>query len=65
MKNSNDCCLLEPILLVRVRETLILTELLTLHFNNNITGKMRIEVDLVPRFPHMQTMAVTFLGACE
>lgn len=26
------------------------------------TGKMRIEVDLVPRYPHMQTMAVTFLG---
>lgn len=26
-------------------------------------GKMRMEIDLVPRYPHMQTMAVTFLGA--
>lgn len=24
---------------------------------------MRMEIDLVPRYPHMQTMAVTFLGA--
>ncbi len=28
-----------------------------------LTGKMRMEIDLVPHFPHMRTMAVTFLGA--